>query len=135
MRTVVLKELDPGETRVPVTPQVVERLTRLGAKVEVERGLGANAMISDAQYEAAGAVLGDRAALLAGADLLLHLNPPPEDVLEGLKEGALSVGFLDPFFEPALVGRLAERKVDSVAMELVPRSTYAQKMDVALEPG
>lgn len=129
MRTVVLKELDPGETRVPVTPQVVERLTRLGAKVEVERGLGAAAMISDAEYEAAGAVLGDRAALLAGADVLLHLNPPPDDVLAGLKEGALSVGFLDPFFEPALVARLAERKVDSVAMELVPRSTYAQKMD------
>lgn len=129
MRTVVLKELDPGETRVPVTPQVVERLTRLGAKVEVERGIGAAAMISDAEYEAAGAVLGDRAALLAGADVLLHLNPPPDDVLAGLKEGALSVGFLDPFFEPALVARLAERKVDSVAMELVPRSTYAQKMD------
>ncbi len=129
MRTVVLKELEPGETRVPVTPQVVERLTRLGVKVEVERGLGASAFISDAEYEAAGAALGERPALIAGADLLLHLNPLPEDVVEGVREGALTAGFLDPFFEPELVGRLAARKVDAIAMELVPRSTYAQKMD------
>src|SRR5690606_31646725 len=114
-RTVVLKELEPGETRVPVTPQVVERLTRLGVKVEVERGLGASAFISDAEYEAAGAALGERPALIAGADLLLHLNPLPEDVVEGVREGALTAGFLDPFFEPELVGRLAARKVDAIA--------------------
>src|SRR5690606_10848317 len=115
MRTVVLKELEPGETRVPVTPQVVERLTRLGAKVGVERGVGANALIADTEYEAAGAELGARADLLGDADLLLHLNPPPDDVVVGLKEGAVTVGFLDPFFEPELVGRVAARNLNAIA--------------------
>lgn len=129
MRTVVLKESEPGETRVPITPQVVSRLTQLGAVVAVERGLGSAALIPDAEYVEAGAEVGERAALLAGADLLLHLNPPPLEVVDGLKEGAVLAGFLDPFFEPALVARLAERNLSAIAMELVPRSTYAQKMD------
>ncbi len=79
MRTVVLKESEPGETRVPITPQVVSRLTQLGAVVAVERGLGSAALIPDAEYVEAGAEVGERAALLAGADLLLHLNPPPPE--------------------------------------------------------
>lgn len=129
MRTVVLKESEPGETRVPITPQVVERLTKLGAKVGVERGLGANARIADEEYAAAGAELGSRAELLAEADLLLHLNPPPGDVVEGLKPGAITAGFLDPFVGPELVAGMARRNLQAIAMELVPRSTYAQKMD------
>jgi NAD(P) transhydrogenase subunit alpha len=97
--------------------------------VGVERGVGAAALLDDAEYASAGAELGGRAELLAGADVLLHVNPPPADVVEGLREGAITAGFLDPFFQPELVGRLAARNLSSIAMELVPRSTYAQKMD------
>ncbi len=129
MRIVVLKEVDPGETRVPVTPQVVDRYTRLGAKVYVERGVGERVQISDSEYEAAGAELGDRAELLGQAQLLLHVAPLSGDVVSALKEGVITAGFLDPFFQPQLVGQLAQRKVNAVAMELIPRSTYAQKMD------
>ncbi len=129
MRIVVLKESEPAETRVPLTPQVVDRLKRLGATVAVERGVGHKALIPDEDYVAAGAELGERGQLLAGADVLLHLNPPPADVVEGLREGAITAGFLDPFFEPELVARLAGRRLRAVAMELIPRSTYAQKMD------
>lgn len=129
MRIVVLKDREPGETRVPLTPQAVDRLQRLGATVAVERGLGERALIPDADYEAAGAELGEWGELMAGADLLLHLNPLPLEVVEGLREGTMTAGFLDPFFRPELVGRLAQRRLRALAMELIPRSTYAQKMD------
>lgn len=129
MRIVVLREEDPGERRVPITPQVVKQYTRLGASVSVERGLGDRVLIADAEYEEAGAALGERAELLAGAELLLTVNPPSREVVDALPEGATTAGFLDPFFGPELVGRLAERGLNAIAMELIPRSTYAQRMD------
>lgn len=129
MRIVVLKEMDPGETRVPVTPQVVDKYTKLGATVSVERGVGEKVQFADADYEAAGALLGERSELLTGADVLLHVAPLAADVVSNLKEGVVTAGFLDPFFQPKLVSELAKRKVNAVAVELIPRSTYAQKMD------
>lgn len=129
MRIVVLKESDPAESRVPVTPQTVEKLKRLGASVAVEHGLGQRAFTSDDAFVAAGAQLGSRAQLLDSADMLLAVNPPPLDVIDQLKEGTVVAGFLDPFFQPELVARLAQRNLDAIAMELIPRTTYAQKMD------
>lgn len=130
MRIVALKEANPGENRVPVTPQTVEKLVRLGASVALECGIGDRVMIDDGAYREAGAELGaDREALLAQADALLTVGPPPLEVVAGLRPGAVTLGFLDPFFEPALVRALAERGVSAFAMELVPRTTYAQKMD------
>ncbi len=130
MKIVALLEAESEESRVPVTPQTVGKLVGLGASVALESGIGRRAGIPDDAFAAAGATLsGDRAALLAGADALLAVRPPPPEVVAGLGEGAITIGFLDPFFEPGLVKALTERNVSAFAMELVPRTTYAQKMD------
>lgn len=130
MNIVALRETATGEQRVPLTPQVTEKLVKLGATVTLERGLGAHAYLGDDQYAKAGAAFGtDRGALLAGADLLLCVEPPSVDAVQALRPGSAVAGFLDPFFNADLVRALAERRIDALCMELIPRTTYAQKMD------
>lgn len=130
MKIVALKETEPSERRVPITPDTVSKLVRLGASVELESGIGASVNIDDDHYLKAGALLSaDRRALLAAADLLLTVQPPDSATISQLRTGTATMGFLDPFFNLPLVAELAELKLDSFAMELVPRSTYAQKMD------
>lgn len=129
MRIVALKETVEGERRVAVTPQSAARLVQLGAAVSVEAGLGAAIQRSDTEYAAAGATVGSRAALLAEADLLLAVQPPSLDTVAALRPGALLAGFLDPFFNAGLVSALAASGISALCMELIPRTTYAQKMD------
>ncbi len=130
MKIVALKETEPGERRVPITPDTAAKLVRLGASVELESGIGAALQVSDDQYLKAGAQVNvDRSALLAGADLLLTVQPPGSETIKQLRPGTATMGFLDPFFNLELVSELAELKLDAIAMELVPRTTYAQKMD------
>lgn len=130
MKIVALKETEPGERRVPVTPDTAAKLVKLGASVELESGIGSAVHFSDAQYLEAGAQVSvNRSDLLASADLLLTVQPPGSRTLEQLRQGTATMGFLDPFFNLALVAELAELKLDAIAMELVPRTTYAQKMD------
>jgi len=130
MKISVPKEVYPGETRAPMTPENVARLVKLGAQVEVEAGLGLGSGRPDADYTAAGAtVVQDRKALLNSADLVLRLRKPPAEEIEWLKPGCVHISFLDPFNEKALVQKLAGRNVSAVSMELVPRITRAQKMD------
>ena len=102
----------------------------LGAEVIVESGVGIGSRATDSEYEAAGARVGeDRPALLSNADVVLRLNKPDVEEIGTLKKGAIHISFLDPFNEKALVTAMAERGVYSVCMELIPRSTRAQKMD------
>lgn len=130
MRIGLPKEVHPGETRAPMVPVHVARLVKLGAEIDVEPGLGLGAGFADAEYAAAGArLVADRRALLAGADLVLRLRKPPAAEVEWLKAGAVHVSFLDPFNERALVEQLAARGVIALSMELIPRTTRAQKMD------
>ncbi len=129
MNFVAVKEMVTGERRVPVTPQTVQKLVRLGADVRLERGIGGTLHVDDGAYEAAGATLGDRGELLATADVLLTVQPPSIEAVGSLKSGAVSVGFLDPFFNHDLVRALATGGISSLCVELVPRTTYAQKMD------
>src|SRR5690625_5006921 len=118
------------ETRVPLLPQTVTRLTRLGFEVRVPRGLGSSLYLADSAFEEAGARLVDASPeQLAAADVVVRLNPPPFEEAAALREGSILVSFLDPFRNPQLVDRLRHAGVNTVCMELIPRSTYAQKMD------
>jgi len=127
---VALKETVKGERRVALTPQAVEKLVRLGASVTVEAGIGGTLRVADDAYVKAGAELTTaRAAALATADALVALNGPTREILAGLREGAITISFLDPFRDLDTVRALAAEKVSAFCMELIPRSTYAQKMD------
>ena len=131
MRIFVPKEVDPIETRVPLLPDIASKLTGLGAKLEVELGLGSRLNFSDADYERAGAAIsGDRIGSLRQADVVLRVRKPPWDEINSLKEGCIHVSFLDPFNEQELVESLAGAHVTAVSMEMIPRTAVAQKMDV-----
>ncbi|MCX7985205.1 MAG: Re/Si-specific NAD(P)(+) transhydrogenase subunit alpha [Bacteroidetes bacterium] len=127
----VPKENKKIETRVPVLPTTVERLVRKGALVYVEAGLGETLSISDDEYSAAGAtVVSDRRKLLKEADLVIRIRKPEKKDISSMKRGALHMSYLDPFFNHDLIGSLAEHGITAIAMEMIPRTTRAQKMDV-----
>ena len=126
----VLTELADGEKRVAATPETVKKFIGLGAAVAVESGAGAHASIADGDYEAAGASVGDRATVIAGSDILLGVQGPPPDSLAGAAPGAWLVAGLNPFGERARVDSYAALGVEALAMELMPRITRAQSMDI-----
>lgn len=131
MKISVPKETHPGETRAALTPDGAAKLVKLGAQVEVESGLGLGSGHADAAYTAAGATLApDRQALLSSADMVLRVRKPPVGEIALLKAGCVHMSLLDPFNEKELIQKLAERNVSAISMELVPRTTRAQKMDV-----
>lgn len=118
------------ETRIPLTPQAVERLTRLGAEVRFEQGVGSSLYLADDAFSAAGGKrVTDPAGALREADVVVRLNPPSLELARGMRRGAALVSFMDPFRNRDLVAELAAAGVDSLCMELIPRTTYAQKMD------
>ena len=130
MKIVVLKEEQPGEARVALMPDSVKKLLELKASVLVESGAGLAAARSDAEYVEAGAeVSADRAAMLAGTDVLVTVNRPSDEVFAALPKGAVVLGFLRPLDEPAQLTPALERGLTTFAMELVPRITRAQSMD------
>mgnify|MGYP001203000579 CR=1 FL=1 len=124
------KENDANEPRAAVTPDSAGRLIKLGAELAVEAGIGAGAGFSDEAYKEAGAtVRDDRAAALGAADIVLRVRPPEPSEVGTLKAGAIHISFLDPFNEKELVDSLAKQQVSAISVELVPRSTRAQKLD------
>jgi len=130
MMIFVPKEADSAETRVPLVPGTVAKLAKKGAEITVEAGMGLACGFADAAYEEAGAkVSGDRAVLLGQADVVLRLGKPPQDEVSKLKKGAVHISYLDPFHEVALVDALVQCGVSAICMEMIPRTTLAQKMD------
>jgi len=125
----VLKELSLGERRVAATPETVKKLMALGGSVTVERGAGVHASVGDDAYVQAGATLGDRAAAIADADIILAVQGPDPASLAGVKPGAWLVGNLDPFADRARSDGYAALGIDALAMEFMPRITRAQSMD------
>ena len=124
------KEHDPQETRAAVTPQTVEKLVALGAEVLVEQGVGSGSRHTDADYEKAGARLtADRAGLLAGSQVILRVAPPPMEEVGMLARGTVHISHLNPFGDKDLVLGLAKQGASTVSMEMIPRTTRAQKMD------
>ena len=131
MRLAVLKERRAAEARVAATPDTVKRLIGLGLTVAVEAGAGAGADIPDADFAAAGAeVAADPAAALAGAGVVFAVQAPLPEERALIPRGALLVCTAGAFGDPDLVPSLAAAGIDAAAMELLPRITRAQSMDV-----
>ncbi len=131
MKIAVMKELYAGESRVPLIPVTVAKLVKLGAQIEVESGLGLTCRFTDADYEKAGASIGSsRTDMLSTADMVLRLRKPPVEEVEMMKKGCIHVSYLDPFNEVELVDKLKDADISAVSLEMIPRTTVAQKMDV-----
>jgi NAD(P) transhydrogenase subunit alpha len=131
MRLAVLRERRPYETRVAVTPETVKKLIGLGLTVAIESGAGLQSAITDHAYTDAGAeIVIDPAAALAGAEVVFCVQMPLPEQLAMVPRGALLIGIAGAFADPALVPGLAAAGIDAVAMELLPRITRAQSMDV-----
>ncbi len=125
------KETQAGETRAAMVPEFVGKLMALGAMIEVEAGIGTHCGHSEADYIKVGAtVCTDRVALIQSADVIVQVRKPSLSDVSLMREGAVFVGLLDPFQSPELIQALAARGVSAISMEMVPRSTRAQKMDV-----
>lgn len=124
----VLKETAPGERRVALVPDVAKKYLQLGAKVLMEQGAGAAAQIPDAAYT--GVEFVDKATALAQADVLLKVMPPTEEEIAALKSGASAIGYMQPHLSADRVKLMRDRKIAAFAMELLPRTTRAQAMDV-----
>jgi NAD(P) transhydrogenase subunit alpha len=117
----------PGERRVALTPQVVVRLIEQRHRITVEQGAGAGAGFTDQEYLDAGAeVLADP---YPGAEVVLVVGPPTPEATGKVPEGAVLIGFLDPFTSADLIKSLTIRRITSIAMEAIPRTTLAQGMD------
>jgi NAD(P) transhydrogenase subunit alpha len=121
-------ETAAGERRAALVPDAVARLAKEGAEVIVQSGAGARAYLPDAAYEAAGARMGTRADAWA-ADVVARVQGPAEEDLALLGAGRTLIGFLRPLDDPRGMAALAQTGVTALAMELVPRTTRAQKMD------
>ena len=131
MRLAVLKERADSETRVAATAETVKKLVGLGLAVVVESGAGSAAAVADAEYQAAGAeVASDSATALAGAGVVFAVRMPAAEQRRQIPRGALLVCTAGAHGDQALVKSLAEAGIDVAAMELLPRITRAQSMDV-----
>ena len=109
MKIAVMKETFEGETRVPLIPPTVEKLTKLGAEMEIESGLGLTCRYEDSDYEKAGAKINsDRQNMLQSADIVLRLRKPPMDDVGLMKKGCIHISYLDPFNELAMVDKMKE---------------------------
>lgn len=118
-----------GEARVSATPATIASLGKLGHTVRVERGAGAAASYPDAEYEAAGAVLVDRAEAW-GSEVVLAITAPGAEEIALLSADATLIALLSPALRPDLVESLAQRGITALALDAVPRISRAQSMDV-----
>ncbi|HZY14909.1 MAG TPA: Re/Si-specific NAD(P)(+) transhydrogenase subunit alpha [Beijerinckiaceae bacterium] len=131
MRIAVPTEPDPSETRVGATPETVKKYTALGAEVAVQAGAGMKSGITDADYQSAGATIApDASATIAGADIVLRVKRPAGNELAGAKPGAAVIAIMDPYGNDDAIADIGRRGVTAFAMELMPRITRAQVMDV-----
>ena len=128
MKIAIAAEVDQAEPRVAATPETVKKLIALGAEVAVVPGAGIKSGILDADYAAAGAAMTKNAP--QGADVVLKVRRPTEDEVKSYKKGALVIAIMDPFGNDAALKAMADAGVTAFAMELMPRITRAQSMDV-----
>ncbi len=129
MKVFAARESHPGERRVSMTPASAEKLIKLGVEVWIEAGMGEGIHQADADYAAKGARVVGRAEGLAGADWVLRLRPPsPEEAAAG-RPGSRHVGYLEPFTNRAVIEAFARAGATALSVELLPRTTIAQKMD------
>ncbi|MFP6714112.1 MAG: Re/Si-specific NAD(P)(+) transhydrogenase subunit alpha [Alphaproteobacteria bacterium] len=136
MKIAIPKELRDGETRVAMSPDMIKKLVAMGLEVMIETGAGNRAMLLDDFYRKAGALIGANAnETYSGADIVLKVRPPIRqdqgpDELAMIKSGALLIGLLEPLQNTDSVAAYAKAGVTAFAMELLPRISRAQSMDV-----
>jgi NAD(P) transhydrogenase subunit alpha len=128
MRIAVARESDPAESRVAATPETVKKMTALAAEVAVEPDAGTRSGIPDQEFAAAGAIV--TADAVKDADVVLKVRRPSSAEVAGYKKGALVIAIMDPYDQEAAIKTMAEAGVTAFAMELMPRITRAQVMDV-----
>ncbi|MFC4819170.1 Re/Si-specific NAD(P)(+) transhydrogenase subunit alpha [Dokdonella ginsengisoli] len=125
---VALRETVPGERRVALTPEVAKKLRARGARIVLQDGAGASASFPDSAY--ADVEFAAAPAALAQANVLLKVQPPSLEEIAQLPEGAIVIGHLQPHLAPERIRALRDRRITAFAMELLPRTTRAQAMDV-----
>jgi NAD(P) transhydrogenase subunit alpha len=131
MNIAVPKEAHDGETRVSLIPEHVAKLVKAGADVLIESGLGQTLRIGDDAYTQAGAaVAADRKEIIRNADAILRIRKPVAEEVELMKPDCIYISLLDPFNEREIIKMFTDKGVTAVSMEMIPRITRAQKMDV-----
>ena len=130
MHIAVPAETSPGELRVSIPPDSVARLVKAGHAVRVQAGAGTRAGFPDTGYESAGATVTDAARVYEGAELVCRVQPPSADEIVAIPRGAVLLSLLHPGRNSVLLDALAKHGVTALALELVPRITRAQSMDV-----
>jgi NAD(P) transhydrogenase subunit alpha len=136
MKIGIPKEIHPGEKRVATTPEVVTELQKLGFTVAIESGAGAAANYADSAYAKAGAeIVADTRKLWTGSDIVMKVRGPQRhptlniDEQDLLYDGQILISFLWPAQNPALLEKLAARRLTAIAMDSIPRISRAQKLD------
>jgi H+-translocating NAD(P) transhydrogenase subunit alpha len=128
MRIGIPKESLVGETRVAATPKTITQLKKLGFDVAVESGAGERASFNDEQFREAGGIVVDGVEVW-GSDIIYKINPPNDEEISKIKDGATLVSFLYPAQNPDLVEKLSKKNINVLAMDMVPRISRAQSMD------
>lgn len=124
------KEILPGENRVACTPDVASKLIKIGYELHIQKDAGLNSGFRDEQYVKAGAKIVENAEqLFASADIVLKVQKPDESEIKKLKKGSLLISFVYALHYPQIAKTCAENGIDLIAMDMVPRTTLAQKMD------
>lgn len=130
MKICVAKETLDGETRVAITPKSVKALIKNGFEVVVEKGAGVGSFYKDSDYEAAGATTADTKTVYSSGDLLVKIQKPTDSEIDMMKEGIAFIALYFPLVNTDTTKKLASKKVNSFALDSIPRTTLAQAMDV-----
>ncbi len=125
----ILREIS-GENRVAMLPESVATLVKMNVAMLVETGAGLTAFASDKEYTEAGATIDTKEKVIAGADLLIKIQPPTADELALMKDGQVIMAVLNPYFNVDLVKQLAAKNITGFSMDVVPRTSRAQAMDI-----
>lgn len=130
MHVVALREQWPGEFRIAVVPAIAKKLVSLGCTVTIQHGLGDSAGFTDQQYLEVNAHIGhDVEEILKHADLVLSVRPPSDQRVSLMRRGTVHLSFLDPFQNNDLIQKIAGQGITAISLEMIPRTTRAQKMD------
>ncbi len=120
---------DPHENRSPLSPESIGKLSNMGISITADKGIALKSGFTDESLVQAGAQVSELGEGTALADIIIRIAKPTQEDLDALEPGTLHISFLDPFNEKDLIQKLADKKISAISMEMIPRSTLAQKMD------
>ena len=124
----VLKETLLNESRVALLPSEIKQISTENISFQIEHEAGLGAYFSDIAYEKSGATISSN--IYEKSDVIIKINPPSNDEIEKLKDGVCLISLINPFINHQIVNKLAKKNISTFCLELIPRSTYAQSMDV-----